>query len=62
MINSSAAVQQCGVSPTHREAHVCQLFDETIHDPGIFLLPWNLPLGKMMMENYCNHSNSLISL
>lgn len=39
------------VTLTHREAHVCQLFDETIHDPGIFLLPWDLSLSKMKTEN-----------
>lgn len=29
---------------THREAHVSQLLDETIHDPDLILLPWDLPL------------------
>lgn len=32
-------------SSTHREAHVCQLLDQAIHDPGFLLLAWNLPLG-----------------
>lgn len=32
---------------THREAHVSQLLDETIHDPDLILLPWDLPLWEM---------------
>lgn len=32
---------------THREAHVSQLLDETVHDPDLILLPWDLHLWDM---------------
>lgn len=43
-----ARQQQTSISLTHREAHVCQLFDETIHYPGIFWLPWYFTLKYTM--------------
>lgn len=42
------AAERLTVTSTHREAHVRQLFDETIHHPRIFLLPRDLCLGELM--------------